>query len=342
MMKQLSLLFFSLAILANLTTSHVLAQNPSQGAGARSSGSSMTNNQTSSNIQITDHVARVNGLNMHYLRAGQGDPLVLLHGWPQHSLMWRKIMPALAERYTVIAPDLRGAGGSSITASGYDKRTMATDVYALVRQLGLEGIFLVGYDHGAGVAYQYASAHPAEVRRLAILDYAMPGFGYEKAMQPSPDWDSGSNWQLAFFTVPDVAERFITGQERELLSWFFWHISCNPSAVSQNDFEEYVRQISKPGALRAGINYYAAVWQDWQDMEHHKESARRKLRMPVLAVGGECSGGAGIAQSMQPLAENVQGAVIKQAGHWLADENPSALTRQLLTFFGEEQRGPRP
>ncbi len=332
MMKQLTLLCLSLAILVNLTTSHVWAQNRSEGVGWRSSIST-TNNQTSSNTQITDHVARVNGLNIHYLRAGTGDPLVLLHGWPQHSLMWRKLMPALAERYTVIAPDLRGAGGSSIPAAGYDKRTMATDVYALVRQLGFERIFLVGYDHGAGVAYQYASAHPAEVRRLAILDYAMPGFGYEKAMQPSPDWDSGSNWQLAFFTVPDVAERFIVGQERELLTWFFWHISCNPSAVSQNDFEEYVRQISKPGALRAGINYYAAVW---QDMEHHKETARRKLRMPVLAVGGECSGGAGIAQSMQPLAENVRGVVIERAGHWLTDERPDALTRQLLTFFGEK------
>lgn len=339
MIKRLTLLCLSLAILVSIITSHAFAQNRSEGARTRSSVSSTTNNQTTSNIQITNHVARVNGLNIHYLRAGQGDPLVLLHGWPQHSLMWRKIMPALAEHYTVIAPDLRGSGGSSIPVAGYDKRTMAQDVYGLVRQLGFERIFLVGYDHGAGVAYQYANAHPIEVRRLAILEYAMPGFGYEKAMQPSPDWDSGSNWQLAFFTVPDVAERFMMGQERELLSWFFWHISCNPSAVSQNDFEEYVRQISKPGALRAGINYYATVW---RDMENHKESARRKLRMPVLAVGGECSGAAGIAQSMQPLATNVQGAVIEQAGHWLTDENPNALTRQLLTFFGEEQREPRP
>lgn len=336
MRKRWILLCLSLAILVNVTTSHAFAQNRSEGTEASSSNSSTTNNQASLNIQqITDHVARVNGLNIHYLRAGQGKPLVLVHGWPQHSLMWRKIIPALAERYTVIAPDLRGAGGSSITANGYDKRTMATDVYALVQQLGFKRIFLIGYDHGAGVAYQYASAHPAEVQRLAILEYAMPGFGYEKAMQPSPNWDSGSNWQLAFFTVPDVAERFMMGQERELLSWFFWHISCNPSAVSQSDFEEYVRQISKPGALRAGINYYATVW---QDMEHHKETARRKLPMPVLAVGGECSGGTGIAQSMLPLAENVQGAVIEQAGHWLADENPNALTRQLLAFFSEEPR----
>jgi pimeloyl-ACP methyl ester carboxylesterase len=283
--------------------------------------------------ETTHHVAQVNGIAIHYRRAGSGDPLVLLHGWPQHSLMWHRVMPVLAERYTVIAPDLRGAGGSAITPGGYDKRTMAEDVWQLVQSLGLGPIFLVGYDLGAGVAYQYASAHPDGVRRFAFMEFGLPGFGYEQGMMPSPDWTNGSNWHLSFFTLPDIAERFLAGQERELLAWFFWHLSCNPEAVSGEDFEAYVREISKPGALRAGIQYYAAVWVDAED---NKASARTPLAMPVLGVGGECSAGPFMAQILEPVATEVRPVVIPGAGHWLGDENPAALADALLAFFGEE------
>lgn len=289
--------------------------------------------RTKDNSGITSHTARVNGINIHYLRAGQGDPVVLLHGMPQHSHQWRKIMPALAERYTVIAPDQRGAGGSTITSSGYDKRTLADDIYQLVQSLGLGPIYLVGYDLGGGTAYQYAHAHPGDVRALAILEFVLPGFGlYESAMVPNPTWDSGSNWQLGFFTVPDIAEHFLRGQERDLLSWFFWHTAYNSNAVSAEDFEVYVRALSKPGALRACIEYYAAVW---RDAAQNQENAQYHLEMPVLALGGEHSGREFVLQGMQPLAVNVRGGVIERAGHWLTDERPDAVIEQLLTFFGE-------
>ena len=287
-------------------------------------------------IEITHNVAQIGKLKMHYLKAGNasGEPLFLLHGFPQHSLMWRKMIPALAEKYTVIAPDLRGAGGTTITPDGYDKRTMATDIHELVKQLGYEKINLAGYDKGAAVAYAYAAANPSEVRRLAFMEYALPGFGvWEKGITPAPDWDNGVNWHAALFTLPDIAESFMAGQERKLLTWFFWHLSCNPSAVGAEDFEEYYRQISKPGALRAGINYYASVWTDG---EHNKENAKNKLTMPVLAIGGEASGGAYIAQFLETVAQNIRPAVIKNAGHWLADEQPAQLTEVLLDFFGEK------
>lgn len=287
---------------------------------------------------ITSHRAQVNGLDMHYLRAGRGEPLVLLHGVPQHSLQWRKIMPTLAQQFTVIAPDLRGVGSTTITAAGYDKKTVAEDVRALVKQLGFEQqINLVGYDHGAGVAYSYAAMYPAQVRRLAILEYAMPGFGdYEASMTPNPKWDNDANWQLGFFTVPEVAERFMRGKEDEFLRWMFEHISCNPRAVSQADFDEYLRQLKKRGAMRAAINYYAAVW---TDAANNKQFARTKLKMPVLAVGGECSGGAGIAAHVRKLAERVEGATIENAGHWLADENPVELAATLVRFFAAPPTG---
>ncbi|GAB4216122.1 MAG: alpha/beta hydrolase [Roseiflexaceae bacterium] len=279
--------------------------------------------------EISNHTLTIDGLTMHYLLAGSGDPLVLLHGFPQHSHMWRRIMPVLAERFTVIAPDLRGAGGSGIPAGGYDKRTMAADLHGLLRRLGLGPVHLAGYDLGGGTAYAYAAGYPGAVRRLAVIEYVPPGFGYEAGLQPTRDWQS---WQLAFFTVPDVAVQFIAGKERELLSWYFWHWSYNPDAVSMADFEIYVRQLQKPGALRAGFASFAAVF---DDTEYFKELARRKLPFPVLALGGERGAGAYMVPGWQQLAEDVRGGVIERAGHWIAEEQPDILAAQLLAFFGE-------
>ncbi|WP_046245368.1 alpha/beta fold hydrolase [Hymenobacter terrenus] len=288
-------------------------------------------------VSITHHRAQVGEVSLHYLQAGQAqpgrEPLVLLHGFPQHSHMWRRIMPALAEHYLVIAPDLRGIGGSGILPTGYDKRTLAADIHGLLQQLGHSRINLVGYDLGAGVAYAYAAANPESVRRLVFMEYALPGFGvWEKGITPGPDWHNGVNWHAALFTLPDVAESFMGGQERKFLSWIFWHLSCNPDAVTQEDFEVYARQLSKPGAFRAGINLYAAVW---TDAEHNRENVQRKLTLPVLAVGGACSGGPYIAQALAVAADHIRPLVLEGAGHWLVEEQPAALTQHLLDFFGE-------
>jgi pimeloyl-ACP methyl ester carboxylesterase len=147
---------------------------------------------------------------------------------------------------------------------------------------------------------------------------------------PSPQWHTGSNWQLALFTVPEVAEFAFRGRERELLTWFFWHAACNPTAVSQAHLQEYVDQIAKPGTLRAGIEYYAAAW---RDLELNQTTMQTKLTMPVLGVGGRCNMGEGAAERLAPVAENVTSAVIERAGHWVSDEDPHALAEVLLDFF---------
>lgn len=274
--------------------------------------------------------AFVNGINLHYRLGGEGPPLVLLHGWPQHSLMWHAVAPVLASEFTVIMPDMRGAGGSDITPGGYDKKTMAADIYGLIKELGYDAIFLAGYDLGSGVAYNLAAGYPGLVDKLAVMEFGLPGFGYEQFMAPTPEWTNASNWHLSFFTLPDVAEMAFRGKERELLTWFFWHLSCNPSSVSGEHLEEYVRHVSKPGALRAGIQYYAAVWQDAVD---NKQLAQQKLTMPVLSIGGAVSAGPYAAQLWQPVAEQVEGAIVPEAGHWLSDENPAFLAQTLRTFF---------
>ena len=294
----------------------------------------MTAAATPDAATIESHTAIVDGVRLHYLRAGAGDPVVLLHGWPQHSHHWRRVIPALAARYTVIAPDQRGAGGSSIPVGPYDKRTLAADVRGLVRQLGFDRVVLVGYDHGGGTAYAYAAQHPDEVSHLAMLEYAPAGFGYEAGLTAAPE---NENWQIAFFTNPDVAVQFIQGRERELLAWYFWHWSYDPDAVSTADFELYVRQLQKPGALRAGFSYFASVY---TDVAHNREHAGRKLPMPVLALGGERGAGEYPLMAMRALADDVRGGVIPRAGHWLTDEQPAALAEALLAFLAAPAASP--
>jgi pimeloyl-ACP methyl ester carboxylesterase len=273
---------------------------------------------------------------MFYRYAGSGPPLVLLHGWPQHSLMWHTIGPILAERFTVIAPDQRGVGMSSITPGGYDKTTMAKDLAGLLDRLGIGAVYLAGYDLGAGPAAAFARDYPDRVKRVAFLEFGLAGFGYEQFMMPSPDWTLNSNWHLALFTVPDAAEWMLRGRERELLAWFFHHFAYSGNAaVSREDFEAYAREISKPGALRAGVNYYAAVWRDARDNEAIRQ---RPLAMPALAVGGEASAGRFGEALWKPVAPNLTVRSIARAGHWLGDENPAATAAALAEFFGADPK----
>lgn len=275
--------------------------------------------------------AETNGVELHYRRSGSGPPLVLLHGWPQHSLMWHAIVPPLSERFDVIAPDQRGAGASSITASGYDKTNMAKNLAGLLDALEVETVDIAAYDLGAGVGAAFARDYPERVRRLAVIEFGLAGFGYEEAMQPQPDWSLSSNWHLALFTVPEAAVWLCTGRERELLTWFFYHLAYSGNAsISQEHFELYLREISKPGALRAGIGYYAAVWQDARDNAVLKE---RPLAMPVLALGGESSSGPALEQIWGSVASDLRTEIIPRAGHWISDENPQAVATALLRFF---------
>src|SRR5215510_11921794 len=275
---------------------------------------------------LEHHTAKIKDVRLHYVRAGHGDPVVLLHGWPQTWYQWRKIIPALAERYTVIAPDLRGLGDSSKPADGYDKRTVAADIYELVRQLGFERVFLVGHDWGGPVAYAYACAHPKDVRKLVALDTAIPGAAFEQAFLTLPH-----AWYFRFQMVRDLPEALISGRERMYLSWFY-RMAYNPTAISEEDIDEYVRCYSAPGGMRAGFEYYRAIF---TDLEHNNVNARTKLAMPVLALGGERGFGEMTLRSMQVVAENVRGGLIEQCGHWIAEERPDYLFEQLVSFFNE-------
>lgn len=279
-----------------------------------------------SEFSFEHHTAHVNDVRLHYVRAGEGDPVVLLHGWPETWYQWRKIIPPMAERYTVIAPDMRGLGDSSKPLTGYDKRTVASDIHALVGQLGFEKIFLVGHDWGGPVAYAYAAGYREAVRRLAILDAPIVKSPEELARI------QGLFWHLSFQSVPDLPEMLVAGRERAYLSWFY-RSGYDPSAISEEDIDEYVRCYSAPGGMRAGFEYYRAFP---ADAEHNAEQAKTKLTIPVLALGGQQSLGMMALDAMKDLAEDVRGGEIERCGHWIAEERPEYLTEHLLQFFEEE------
>jgi pimeloyl-ACP methyl ester carboxylesterase len=280
------------------------------------------------NMTFSHHTASVNGIQLHYVIGGQGDPVVLLHGFPQTWYEWRHVMPALAKNYTVIVPDLRGLGDSSKPVTGYDGKTTAEDIYQLVSQLGFKDTFLVGHDLGALVAYSYAAAHPNEVRRLVILDVPITGF--------SPALNSTRLWHIPFHMVRDIPETLVEGKEREYLTWFYSNYSYNPAAITKEDIDEYVSHYSAPGGMRAGFEYYRAFP---IDAEQIKEYSKVKLPMPVLALGGENSFGTAALDSMRLLATDVRGGVVPDSGHWIAEEQPEFLIEQLVNFFGNRTTG---
>lgn len=282
------------------------------------------------NRTFAHHTATVNSVRLHYVTGGQGEPVVLLHGFGSTWYMWRQVMPELAKRYTVIVPDLRGAGDSDKPATGYDKRTLAEDIYQLVKLLGHQRIFLVGHDIGLMVSYAYAAAHPADIRRLVLLDAPIPGTKAFEELERNP-----MAWHFAFHNVQSLPEALVAGRERTYLTEGFYRaLSYNPAAFTEADVDEYVRCYSSPGGMRGGFEYFRAFA---EDARHNKEYFKTKLPMPVLALGGAQSLGPTMVNMAKEVATNVRGGVIERCGHWVADERPEHLTEQLLAFFGEEK-----
>ncbi len=277
----------------------------------------------------THHSALVNGFRMHYVIAGSGFPLVLLHGWPQSWYEWRKVIPALAERFTVIAPDLRGLGDSERPMAGYDKRTLASDVYALTQALGFSKIGLTGHDWGGAVAFYLAYDHPELVERLLILDM-VPGLGRKDGQMSISA--AKRFWHVFFHGgMPDLAEKLVSGNVEAYLTYFYTSTTYNysPTVFSKEDIAEYVRVYSLPGALRAGFQYYRAGIQE--DLENLSNCAK-KLQMPVLAWGGDTFK-ADITAVWQTVADNVQGGKVERCGHFIAEEKPEFVIQQATEFF---------
>jgi pimeloyl-ACP methyl ester carboxylesterase len=317
--------------------------NNSSKESVRSQGVYFYNSSVGSGSFLLDgvpfghYLSEANGITMHYVMGGEGDPVVLLHGWPQTWYEWRHIMPILVKNnYTVIVPDLRGLGDTSKPSTGYDGITTANDIYQLVSNMGFNATYLVGHDIGAQTAYSYAVAHPNNVSKLAVVDFIFPGSLYEELITEP--------WWFAFHRTLDLPEALVAGNEREYLSWFYRQLAYNPYSISEEDIDEYVRHYSAPGGMRSGFEYFRAFS---SDSIQNNETSRFDLTVPVLAVSGELSHVVKAnmienptMESTRRLASNVTGVVMPFSGHWIPEEQPILLTDLLVKFFNDKTQLP--
>src|SRR5271170_2554756 len=260
---------------------------------------------------ISSRTAEVGGVTLHYLTAGHGPALILLHGYTQTSRMWRPIIPQLAERFTVIAPDLPGIGDSSIPADGLDMKTAAIRMHALARSLGVQKAEVVGHDIGLMVAYAYAAQFPTEVTKLVVMDAFLPGVAGWEAVYNDPNI-----WHFRF--NGPTPEALVQGRERIYFQYFWNDLAADKTrSLPQADREAYIAAYSRPGRMRSAWGYFVSFPQAAKDFAVLSQT---KLNMPVLAIGGDKSLGDALGAQMKLVASNVTVVVLKNTGHWIMEE----------------------
>jgi len=279
-------------------------------------------------------VAEVNGVRLHYVAGGTGKALVLLPGWPQTWWAYHKIMPALAKTHRVIAVDLRGMGASSKPATGYDKKTMAADIHALVRHLGYDKADIAGHDIGSQVAYAYAANHPEATNKLIMMDVPHPDAGlatWPLLPQAGTFGDKIDEahpfaWWFAFHQVRGLPEDILAGRQHLEQEWFYRYLLKDESAIDARDRAVYYKAYASRDAIRAGNAWYQAFPQDILD---HKTYG--KLAMPVLALGGPGYGW--LKATLEPTVSDLKVIKIEGSGHFIAEEQPAATIAALEAFL---------
>lgn len=276
------------------------------------------------NGTIASRNAVVEGVKIHFLTEGHGPAVILLHGYTQTSRMWRPIIPLLAEKFTVIAPDLPGIGDSEIPKDGLDMKTAAIRIHGLAPSLGIAKARVVGHDIGLMVAYAYAAQFPAETEKLAVLDAFLPGVAGWEAV-----YDDPNVWHFRFHGP--TPEALVSGRERTYFAYFWNDLAADKThSLPQVDREAYVVAYSQPGRMRAGWAYFAAWPQTAKDFA---QLAQTRLSIPVLAIGGDKSLGEVLGQQMKLVATDVTVVVLKNTGHWVMEERPKQTIDALMKFL---------
>ncbi|MVU82522.1 alpha/beta fold hydrolase [Nocardia sp. ET3-3] len=277
--------------------------------------------------------ALVNGFRMHYVTGGSGDPVVLVPGWPTTWWSYRKIMPALAQRYRVVAVDIRGMGGSDKPSGGFDKKTMAGDIHELIRTLGFDRVHLVGHDIGSMVAFSFAANHPDATRSLSLLDVLHPDDSFYRIPMLQPPGSGVSVWWYAFNQVQSLPEKLLAGRARELIDWHLGIGLVDQATITDFDRAVVADRYNRPGAVRCANAWYQGFHQDIIDMRAYPE-----LTAPTL---GLCSPIAypAFQQTLPKLATDLRDIIeVDKARHWLCDEDPDLVIRSLTTHFAATTR----
>lgn len=267
---------------------------------------------------------QTNGTTLHVRIVGTGPAVVLIHGYGDTGDMWGPLARNLMRDHTVIAPDLRGMGLSAVATDGFTKKNQAEDIAGVLDALHIERAEVVGHDIGNMVAYAFAHAHQDRTTRLVMMDAPVPGIGPWEEILKNP-----LLWHFRF-GGPDM-ERLVAGRERIYLDRFWNEFSANPAHFPEVSRRHYAALYARPGRMHAGFMQFAAFDQD--AIDNRASLALGRLRMPVLAMGGDHSFGPTMAFVMRFAADNVQQVVIPDSGHWLMEEQPQATVTAIRTFL---------
>ncbi|WP_191967935.1 alpha/beta fold hydrolase [Rhizosphaericola mali] len=293
-------------------------------------GNSLLYAQGNVNWNYKDKYQTVEGVNIHYIKTGTGTPVLLLHGFPENIYTWRYIVPELSKKHTIIAIDLPGIGKSAPPKTGYDQTSIAHLLHSFMEELGYKKTAIVAHDLGVEIAYGYASEYPKDVTQVACLD--VPIATEQMETLPVLSKENRVFWWFAFHNVDNLPEELVKGRERIYIKWFYDHGAYNKKAFNDNTVTVYAKSYASPGVFHNSLGYYRAMI---KNIEINKEIIKRKLEMPVLALGGEKSFGMKTLYSFQPLCTNVSGGEIKDCGHFIQEEQPSKLLEYLIPFLGK-------
>jgi pimeloyl-ACP methyl ester carboxylesterase len=267
----------------------------------------------------------VNGTTLHYVRGGTGPAVVLIHGFPEDWYEFRKVMPLLAKRFTVVAVDLRGVGGSAATPGGYDAANLAEDIHQLAAQLHLEHVYLFGHDIGGMVAYAFARRYPQEARGVMILDVAFPGLDPWKEIEGQPAF-----WHIRFHQT-DLPEKLVAGRQAIYFRYFLW-----AEQFSNADVAHYAKSYGDAEHLRTAFELYRAF------PENGKFNAEQRtaIDLPFVLGSGELDAFANfvprIAEAMRAHGcANVRTTIIRGSVHYVAEEQPKAVAELILRYASE-------
>lgn len=263
---------------------------------------------------------------MHYVKMGKGPLLILLHGWPQTWYEWNKVMPVLASKFTVVAPDLRGLGLSEKAQTGYDKQTVANDMAELIKRHGQSSAFVVGHDMGGKAAYVLSLLHPELVTKLILVDCMPPG-------TENMDTAKGGMWHYGFHMAADFPEMLTKNREREYISAQMRKWAHQKDAITPRAVDEYAKHYASPGGMTAGFNYYRALPDDAKFVSTY---ADRKFTMPILTIAGRYGVSDNLYKAMMPKADNLKGVIAEESGHFVPEEAPTFLVEQILNFLTPE------
>jgi pimeloyl-ACP methyl ester carboxylesterase len=289
--------------------------------------------------EVAHHVVSVNGVRFHYVTEGSGEPVVLIPGWPESWIAWRKVIPLLVKSgRQVYVLDPRGMGDSDKPQGGYDLDTAARDLHAFLAATGLNrpgGVDIVAHDVGTWIAVAHAQAFPGDVRRLVVTESNVPGVSPPAPAGIPSEALNLKSWQFSFNRLDDLPEILVQGRERPYLAWIFATKANRAYAIEPAALDEYVRVLSEPGALRASFDWYRAAFSP-EGLAQAKARASLRLPMPVLALGGDQGVGDALHAAVATLGDHVTGGAIGAGcGHFLPEECPDDLSAAILDFWGK-------